>query len=215
MKELNKNDFEEYKDLERFICERNLIKIIPGNLFDDLKYLEYIKFFNNNTEIIEPNILDRLENLKYANFKENQIYHDFYAENPIYNSNINLQELKDSIFERLFALDQEVLWNFIKRFPNPNEILNIFSKKAFKLESKLSILELRMNLNDEMRMKEVEEHQSQVESLKYQIEDLKDSETNLKHDVDELKDEVEEISRINQDLQLQIDNLTVQLNKIV
>ncbi|CAG9811219.1 unnamed protein product [Chironomus riparius] len=208
LKELVKDDFEDYEDLERFICERNLVKFLPGDLFEGTKKLKYIKFFNNNIEIIEPTILDSLDSLKYANFKESQNYHDFYAEDPIYVTNLKLQELKDSIFNRLFTLDQEVLRNYVQKFPNPNEILKNFCQKVTNSDLKMKILELRFDFYDELRLKEAEEHKKESKGLKMQVEELMDNEAKLRQAIEELRDDK---ARIEDKLNLKIDNLTNQV----
>ena len=74
IKDINRNDLAEYKNLEKISFHNNDIQFLPGDLFMDFKNLRYISFAEKKLKVIEPNILDGLDLLNDVYFKGNTNY---------------------------------------------------------------------------------------------------------------------------------------------
>ncbi|KAL7013207.1 hypothetical protein ACKWTF_015262 [Chironomus riparius] len=149
LKTISKDDLIEYKNIEKFLCERNDLEFLPGDLFEDFKNLNWIDFYGNQLKVIEPNILDSLEVVKHAIFGGNPNYDKCYSIYPIYNPNATLEKVKYQIFEKFFSSDPQKIQEFMNKFDNPSKMLKIYDAKAKTVVAKSNILDLKFSMLEE------------------------------------------------------------------
>lgn len=94
LKTISRTDLVEYKNIEKFLCEKNDLEFLPGDLFEGFNNLNWIDFYGNQLKVIEPNILDSLNSIKHLIFGGNPNYDKCYSIYPIYNPNATLDKVK-------------------------------------------------------------------------------------------------------------------------
>ncbi|KAL7013274.1 hypothetical protein ACKWTF_015311 [Chironomus riparius] len=147
LKTICKNDLSGFKQLKIFRCFNNDIEFVPGDLFEDSKCMEWIEFYiNKKLKIIEPNLLDKLENLKCVNLERN-LNHNI--EFTVWNSPTStLDEVKNDLAEKFFALDLPSLKDFIMKQKDPLKELKKYLTKVKTTDANIKILELRIEITE-------------------------------------------------------------------
>ena len=115
LKEVNKKDLNEYKNLEKFFCQNNNINYLSGDLFSDFKNLECISFSHNNLQAVEPNILDGLDKLKLASFDGNPDLKCWYSIYPAHNAKDTLDDVKSELYKKFFNSDPQTIRNYLNK----------------------------------------------------------------------------------------------------
>jgi len=134
MRNVDKSDLIEYRNLEKISVCNNEIEFLTGDLFKGFKKLENIAFNGNKLKIIEPTILDELDNLKVVNFSGNINYTKFFSVYPKYQPNATLEEVKNELFEKFYQNYQSVK-NLVRNFQDCIQKLKNLNKKL-KMENK-------------------------------------------------------------------------------
>ncbi|CAG9811222.1 unnamed protein product [Chironomus riparius] len=142
LKTICKNDLSGFKKLKIFSCCNNDIEFVPGNLFEDLRCLEWITFYiNKKLKIIEPNLLNKLENLKCVHLEKN-LNHNI--EFTVWNSPTStLDEVKNDLAEKFFALDLPSVKDFIMKQKDPLKELKKYLTKVKTTKANEKILKLK------------------------------------------------------------------------
>jgi len=99
LKNVNKMDLAEYKNIEKLGFCDNKIEYLPGDLLEGFMNLEEVGFNGNELELIEPNILDGLAKLKFVSFVDNPAYNQRFAEAPYSGSNATLEDIKEELID--------------------------------------------------------------------------------------------------------------------
>jgi len=239
LKEINKDDLAEYKNLQKFICDRNDVDFLPGDLFEGFENLFYLKFTGNqNLEIIEPNLLDELYNLDYVNFSQNINISKFYASDLVYNPNALLGEIQRELIENFMLLKPEKIRAYIDKSKDPKKTLPTFRKYSNDSCSiydanKINILEISSNIHEAERaekfellrrnkgilttkMQELEESNAKMSE---KVKHLDELELKISQQVEglrkELEDKKKEKEKLQKNLQKQIDNLAYQIQSVM
>ncbi|KAL7013262.1 hypothetical protein ACKWTF_015308 [Chironomus riparius] len=229
LKELNKADLAEYKSLVKFISNRNLIDFLSGDLFEGFKDLKHIDFYDNKLGIIEPNLLDSFDDLDYVSFIGNPQYATSFDKSAHYLQYTTLNDVKNHLFERFFHLKFEIFSDFVKKYPEPEQILKFYGQKASNYYTRMSTLETKYRLYDELRPQEIEEFEEVDKKLREKCVNLEDSNLELSEKLEalehsklkmdekikqlkiELQNEKQEKVKLNKNLQKQIDSLAQQI----
>ncbi|CAG9811217.1 unnamed protein product [Chironomus riparius] len=238
LKDISKDDMAEYKNLHKFICHKNEVDFLPGELFEGFEDLTYIKFTGNKLGEIEPNLLDELYSLDYVNFNGNIHISHFYASNMIYNPNALLGEIQTKLIQNFLNLEAEKIRAYISNSRDPQKTLTTFRKYSndrynIADANKVKMLEISANINDEKRAKELEQLKSSKERLMLKVQELKESnakmvkqieelenlELKLNNQIEELRKELknkkQEKEKLQKNLQKQIENLAVQIQTVM
>ncbi|CAG9811214.1 unnamed protein product [Chironomus riparius] len=235
LKDISKDDMAEYKNLQRFICDQNEVDFLPGDLFEGFKDLNYIKFTNNKLGVIEPNLLSGVHKLQYVNFKSNPSIHKFAANSQVYNRSINttLWKLRWFLTFNFLSSDQKFIRNYALKCPDPNKAIDLLKECANGYESKMNLLDVRYDVYEERRAKDVAELKAADEKLTQRVAELEASNTKLHQEIEEMeglrmklsqqleeyKKEVEKEKegniKLKKSMQSQIDNLVQQFQSIM
>lgn len=239
LKELSKDDLVEYENLQKFICDRNDVDFLPGDLFEGFENLFYLKFTGNqDLGIIEPNLLDELYNLDYVNFSQNKNISKFYASNLVYNPNALLGEIQRKLIENFMFLEPEKIRAYIDKSKDPKKTLNKFRKysnDSYNIDdaNKIKILEISSNIHEAKRAEKfellkrnkgilttkVQELEESNAKMSEKIKNLDEMELKISHQVEglrkELEDKKEEKEKLQKNLQKQIDNLAYQIQSVM
>ncbi|KAL7013278.1 hypothetical protein ACKWTF_015314 [Chironomus riparius] len=142
LKTICKNDLSGFKQLKLFHCYNNDIEFVPGNLFEDSKCMEWITIYENNKlKIIEPNLLDKLQNLKRVDLRG---YLNHNIEFTVWNSpKSTLDEVKNDLAEKFFALDLPSVKDFIMKQEDPLKELKKYLTKVKTTDANEKILKLK------------------------------------------------------------------------
>ncbi|CAG9811148.1 unnamed protein product [Chironomus riparius] len=100
LKNINRNDLTEYKNLEKIIFRLNWIEYVPGDLLNDFKNLKYINIVDRNLKLVEPNILDGHDNLSCVHFGINQRYDLYFSDFPSKHPIKPLTNIKNALKEK-------------------------------------------------------------------------------------------------------------------
>jgi len=235
MKGFNRDDLAEYKNLQKFICDKNDVDLLPGDLFEGFENLDYIKFTNNKLGVIEPSLLNGLDKLEYINFKSNPGIHKFAANSQVYERSINtsLRELKWFLSFNFLNSDQKFIRNYALKCPDPNKAIDLLKECANGYEGKMNLLNVRYDIYEERRAKDVEEMKIADEKLTQRVAELESSNAKLSKEIQELEDSRMKLSqqleeyrkevdkekegnlKLKKNLQGQIDNLVHQFQSIM
>ncbi|XP_070504362.1 rabankyrin-5-like isoform X2 [Chironomus tepperi] len=139
----------EYENLEKFLCERNDLEFLPGDLFENFKQLNWIDFYGNQLKVIELNILDSLDGIVHVIFSSNPNYDKCYSIYPIYNPNSTLEDVKCQIFEKFFTSNPQKIQKFLDKFDNPMDMLKIYDSRVKNVVAKSNILDIKFRLLEE------------------------------------------------------------------
>ncbi|CAG9811216.1 unnamed protein product [Chironomus riparius] len=234
LKDISKDDMAEYKNLFKFICHKNEVDFLPGDLFEGFEDLTYIKFTSNKLGVIEPNLFDNLYRLEYINFKSNPDIHKFSAD-AAYQRSVNAMpgEVKVAVYFNFLNGDIKFIRNYIHKTPDPSGTLNYLKLYANSHKSKLNILELKYELYEASRATDVDEIKNDNEKFKLKLDELESLNDKVNDDVKELEESdvkisqqleecskdlqnvKEENSKIKKNLQSQIDDLVRQFQSIM
>jgi len=102
LKDINRSDLMEYKNIEKFICCENEIEYLPEDLFAGFENLNWIGFFKNKLRVIEPGLLDGLIKLKYVDFSDNPNFNMRYSVYPQYYSiNASVEAINNELLIKI------------------------------------------------------------------------------------------------------------------
>jgi len=233
LEELSKDDLVEYKNIEKFICNKNPVDFLPGDLFEGFEKLKHINFYDNKFGIIEPNLLDSFDDLDYVTFIGNPQYGTSYDKNAYYLKSTTFNDVKNHLFEKFFHLKFENFNKFIKKYPDPDKILKFYGQKASNYCTSIGAFDQKYKIYDDLRPKEVEEIKNaeskligkceELENSNLKLEEklnnLKESKSELEEQIEklkvELKNEKQETSKLKKNLQKQIDKLAEKLQSVM
>ena len=235
LKSINCDDLVEYRYLQRFICDRNEVSFLPGDLFEGFVNLDYVKFTNNKLGVIEPNLLNNLDKLSYANFKSNPDIHKFAASSFVYERSINttIQELKWFLSFNFLNTDKIYIRNYALKSKDPNKTIDLLKECANANDSRMNLLDVRYEIYEEKRANDIEEMKMidekltqrvaelEVENAKLskEIQEVEESRLKLSQQLEEYRKELEKEKegniKLKKNLQGQIDNLVQQFQSIM
>jgi len=149
LKTISKSDLKDHKQLIFFYCFNSAIEYLPGNLFEDSKCIEWIQFNDNKKlKIIEPNILDNLESLKHIELMGTLNLDIVYSIFPQTVTKFTLEEFKNELAENFFALNSQIVKDFVLKFENPLEKLKEYMKRVKTAETKVKMLEIKAEITE-------------------------------------------------------------------
>ncbi|KAL7013148.1 hypothetical protein ACKWTF_015219 [Chironomus riparius] len=168
IKKLSKDDFVEYRNLERFHCSKNEVEFLPGDLFEDTRNLDWICIEENKLKVVEPNILEGLDKLIYVSVQNLPEFSEcFTVEDP---QGLSLAGLKRNLMQKYV--------NYSRSLKNSeeelrNEVQQLKDAKADLEQQNASIKEINANLQSELEQEKLKNSQLLVVPQNKFLDDLK------------------------------------------
>ncbi|XP_070504832.1 uncharacterized protein PF3D7_1120600-like [Chironomus tepperi] len=204
LRKLSKSDLDGYEKLERLIFDFNEIEFLAGNLFENFKKLELISFRGNELKVIEPNILDGLDRLQHVDYRDNPNYSNCYSILSCKDSNAELEDVKVQIVDKFFSSDAEIVQKFVKKLQNPMEQLKIYENLSKDSNVKLTILNLKSQIYEELTNRKIEHFRTSESNLNQEIKNFINFESKLIREINALRNfegkltqEIQDLKRAN------------------